>query len=122
MHRREGRGRTRSDLGGSVTPRRRARAFPGGSERHWGVLGRESSEDGWNEVRQEGGQWPGQVHLGGFRDEAGTAELRRAGSGEGQRPVGCGARDGCRVCGARAHADAIQNTDVQRRDEKGTKM
>lgn len=79
-----------------------AQAFPGGSERHWGVLGRESSEDGWNEVRQERGQWLGQVHLGGFGDEGWTAELRRAGSGEGQRPVGCGARDGCWVRGVRA--------------------
>lgn len=62
-------GRMRSDLGGSVTPRQGAAAFPGGSGHHWRDLSRESSEDGWNEVRQERGQWPEQIHLGDFRDE-----------------------------------------------------
>lgn len=101
----------RSDLGGSVTPTQGAQAFPGGSARRWGVLGRESDEHGWNEVRQERGQWPGQVCLGGF------------GMRDGQRDRGRRVCSGAEASGmwsqgqlsgswGQGHAGASQNTDV----------
>lgn len=62
----------RPDLGGSGSSSQGAWAFLVGSGHHWRVLFRELTGGGLNEVRQERGQRPMQMHLGELGEEEGV--------------------------------------------------